>query len=104
MVNVAVTSNMLFIKKKLSFEKKEDLIEFKKKIENEALWNELIVSKFSSKVTIDEKEIRKRTKNKHRCFSLKEVTAEAEAKAPRHRPHSRQERLRPMPRPSSSPG
>ena len=38
----------------------------KKKLEIEALWNELILIKFSSKVKIDEKEIKERIKNNNK--------------------------------------
>jgi peptidyl-prolyl cis-trans isomerase SurA len=43
----------------------------KEKIEIEALWNELIVAKFSSKISINEKEIRKRiNRNNDKIFKI----------------------------------
>ena len=43
-----------------------DFENVKKKLEIEALWNELILIKFSSKVKIDEKELRERIKNNNK--------------------------------------
>ena len=52
---------MYLINNKVNFEK------VKNKLEIEALWNELILIKFSSKVKIDEKELRKRI-NDNKAF------------------------------------
>ena len=43
-----------------------DFENVKKKLEIEALWNELILIKFSSKVRIDEKELKERIKNNNK--------------------------------------
>ena len=51
----------------------------KKKLEIEALWNELILIKFSSKVKINEKELRNRIKNNNRylkSYLLSEISFE----------------------------
>ena len=48
----------------------------KKKLETEALWNELILIKFSSKVKIDEKELKERIKNNNKflkSYSFSEI-------------------------------
>ena len=55
--------------KKYLKENNVDYNHVKKKLESEALWNELIIAKFSSKITIDEKEIRKRINVNNNKFS-----------------------------------
>jgi peptidyl-prolyl cis-trans isomerase SurA len=56
-----------------------DLEIVKKKLEIEALWNELILMKFSSKIKINEKELRNRIKNNNKfikSYLLSEITFE----------------------------
>ena len=55
--------------KKYLKENNVDYNHVKKKLESEALWNELIIAKFSSKITIDKKEIRKRINVNNNKFS-----------------------------------
>ena len=55
--------------KKYLKENNVDYNHVKKKLESEALWNELIIAKFSSKISIDEKEIRKRINVNNNKFS-----------------------------------
>ena len=56
-----------------------DFEDVKNKLEIEALWNELILIKFSSKVKIDEKELRKKIKNNNKflkSYLLSEISFE----------------------------
>ena len=56
-----------------------DFENVKNKLETEALWNELILIKFSSKVKIDEKELRKKIKNNNKylkSYLLSEISFE----------------------------
>ena len=56
-----------------------DFENVKNKLEIEALWNELILIKFSSKVKIDEKELRKKIKNNNKflkSYLLSEISFE----------------------------
>ena len=48
----------------------------KNKIKIEALWNELIVSKFSSKVIINQEEIKKKLKNDNKFFTKNFLVSE----------------------------
>ena len=58
---------------------KENGIDYKhvkKKIETEALWNQLIIAKFSTKVVINENEIRKKLKDSNDTFSKSFLVSE----------------------------
>ena len=62
--------------KKYLKENNVDYNHVKEKIEIEALWNELIIAKFSSKIAIDEKEIRKRINVNNDKFSKSYLISE----------------------------
>ena len=62
--------------KKYLKENSVDYSHVKKKIEIEALWNQLIVVKFSSKIIINEEEIRKKLKNSINVFSKSFLVSE----------------------------
>jgi len=62
--------------KKYLKENSVDYDHVKKKIETEALWNQLIIAKFSSKIIINENEIRKKLKNSNNTFSKSFLVSE----------------------------
>jgi peptidyl-prolyl cis-trans isomerase SurA len=62
--------------KKYLEENNVDYDHVKKKIETEALWNQLIIAKFSSKIIINENEIRKKLKENNNIFSKSFLVSE----------------------------
>ena len=62
--------------KKYLEENSVDYSHVKKKIETEALWNQLIMAKFSSKIIINENEIRKKLKDSNNILSKSFLVSE----------------------------